>query len=464
MTEENELALQLYAEGFSAKEVAGKTGMRPESVRRLAHEHGITRGAQAPGNGAATDGGDPEDTVLPPGPVAAGVSSVVLTRRCRNKQCLNRYVPVNSHHMHCGDTACNTAEDKWSIEQILSEEAGLAPGTNALNLAKAAFGQKNVAVRENARLRELREYMAYEIHQMHEEHPELRLSVQEYVEPRPSWPPRNVNKGEREIVLLLSDWQVGKFEQGIGVDVATNRIKQTVAATASIIQHFRDSGYTIRKTRVVFAGDMVEGCYIYGGQNVSGLDRTGNTHRLTRQIATAAELEAYVVARLAMASPLVEVDSVPGNHGRTNGKNDFSDPLDNFDTLVAEWAKDKCANISNVAWNIHENWFGSFTTSGLKAVAMHGDAWSGPLQKVDSLLPQWNQSKVFGTPPDLLLLGHRHDFAHFKVGPAHVIQNGTVDGGSLWYTRAYGRASDPAQTVIVTSESHGVETVYTIGF
>lgn len=203
-------------------------------------------------------------------------------------------------------------------------------------------------------------------------------------------------------------------------------------------------------------------CFIYAGQNITGLDRSGNSHRLTKQIMVTADLQAGVAMDLASYVKGVDVYSVPGNHGRANGKNDFADPEDNFDSLACMWARDKAQLQDNINWHIEENWWSRFSVCGHQVVAMHGDQWHGPLIKIRELLPQWTLADIFGARPELLLLGHRHEFSMLEVNGVPVIQNGTLDGGSNWYLRAYGKASRPTQTVIISSGKRLVEAVYPI--
>lgn len=211
-------------------------------------------------------------------------------------------------------------------------------------------------------------------------------------------------------------------------------------------------------------GVVTHNCFIYAGQNVSGLDKTANSHRITRQIPMAARLVASLAMDMASYFPEVIVDSVPGNHGRPNGKNDYADPEDNFDTMLAWWAQDKCINQSNIKWNIHENWWGKLNSLSHDVVMMHGDQWRGPVWDLQRLLPQWALSNIFKCTPELVLTGHRHDFASFRVGGITVCQNGTIDGGSNWYLKAYGKISKPSQTVLVMSEKRGLEALYPVYF
>lgn len=222
---------------------------------------------------------------------------------------------------------------------------------------------------------------------------------------------------------------------------------------------------TVKNTHSFIAdGVITHNCWIYAGQNVTGLDRTANSHRITKQIPLTARLISSVVRDIASYTPEVIVESVPGNHGRPNGKNDFADPEDNFDTMIAYWAADKVANQTNIKWNIHEDWWGKFNTFGHDVVMFHGDQWRGPVWALQNLLPQWITSNTFKSNPKLVLTGHRHDFATFKVNGITVCQNGTIDGGSNWYLKLYGKSSPPCQTILVTSEKRGLEAIYPVYF
>ncbi len=429
-------ALRRRLAGETTKKIARDLGVGQRSIRRWAAQEGLP----AKGRNHLTPQAEP-----PP-----------LTRRCANKFCINRFIPVNSQHRFCTD-ACGASDETWTFEEILAEEGSLLPEASPFEMAKRAFGQKNQALRKLTDTINLREYLRYEVRALHDEQPGLRFPVVA--------PPRKTQggKGERELIVQLSDWQVGKLENGIGVtEMVERRVPRIIEAVASIAAHFRDSGYTVNRVHVVFGGDMVEGCFIYGGQNVTGLDRTANTHRITRQIPLAAQLEASVVRAIAAHTPEVIVHSVPGNHGRPNGKNDFSDPEDNFDTMVAEWAMDKLANQTNVQWDISERWWTGFTSMGHRVVAFHGDQWRGSLGELEKLLPRWVMGDVFGYRPALVLTHHRHDYSTMRVNSVYVHQNGTIDGGSEWYTKKYGKSSAPTQTVIVMSERRGPEAFYPI--
>lgn len=397
-----------------------------------------------------------------------GGYSPASTRRCRNKDCIERFIPVNPQHWY-HEPACAQADAsrKWTVEEILSEEGAMQPAGSHLELAKAAFGQKNRAMRENARLVSLREYLTYEIHGFYDENPQFRFPR---VEPPTQGKPANLSHGRKlvkdvEIIVQLGDWQIGKWENGFGVDATRERVQQAKAAVAAIVQRQRDAGYTVSKLHLSWGGDMIEGCYIYRGQNVSGLDKTGNTHRLTTQIRTAAHWMADFACYCASLCDVVENHVVGGNHGRPNGPNDYADKEDNFDVMAAWWAEDVSANTKHVTWHTSEDWWIGFDVAGHYVVSFHGDQWQGPLIDLKNrLLPKWISNATFGRKPKLVLTHHRHTYEEMEVSGATVLQNGTIDGGSKWYTTAYGEESQPRQRIIVVSAKHAPESTWPVDF
>ena len=417
--------------------LAQEFGVNPPSIRRWASEFSIRKNSLM---GVEVD--DPTNTPF--------------TRRCKNKLCIERFVPVNTQHQF-HEPACAKSTELWTREEIVAEEASLAVGTNQSEMALRFAGQKNKLLRENATLRSLREVIHLAV---------LESGRNQGGRYDPVPVPDSTGTGStRELIVLLSDWQLGKWEGGIGVEVMmVSRIPRIKEAVLSILRVQQESGHKVDTIRLVWGGDMIEGCYIYGGQNVSGLDRTGNTHRLIRQLQLCAKLQAEMAIDMAAAVPNVIVEGVPGNHGRPNGKSDFADPEDNFDVLTLDWAMDKAANQPNITWNHTDNWWTRFDVLGHPVVAIHGDQWRGALEKVETILPRWVTSGEFGVTPELFITCHRHNPAQKEVQGVHVIQNGTIDGGSEYYQKNTGIWSRPEQTIVVASEARVAESIWPIDF
>lgn len=457
MTEgKGDRALRMREAGLSNAEIAAALGMSKDRARGLISEARARRvgGVSSTAGGNATKVGQSdmpavEVQILPHSPI---------TRRCKNKDCIQRFVPINDQHFF-HEPACRESTNLYTTSEILEEEGQLAPDTSHLDLAKRAFGQKNQALRKVTQLTSLRDYLRHEVRSFYDENPEF---LPARVVPAPS---ESHGDGYREVIVQLGDWQIGKLENGIGIDVMREeRLPRIKQAIRSIVERQRAAGYEVSRAIISWGGDMIEGCFIYGGQNVTGLDRTSNTHRLTTQIRMAAHMQAEVALDVASYVEIVENQVVPGNHGRPNGKNDFADHDDNFDTMAAEWSSDLTANSPSVFWKKPADWWTGFGSCGHYVVSFHGDQWQGDAWKLETLLPQWLASNVFGQRPSLVLTHHRHDFKVFRIAGITVSQSGTIDGGSNWYLKRYGKSSPPSQTVIVTSPRRGVEAVYPIDF
>ena len=391
------------------------------------------------------------------GHLSDNIVRIPTTRRCRNRDCIERFVPVNQQHWY-HEPACAQSERLWSVEEILAEEGALLPGGSHLELAKAAFGQKNQALRENTRLRSLREYLTFELRNFYDEQPQYRYPA---IPP----PPKETGKKKpRELIVQLSDWQIGKWEAGFGVDATKQRVYRVLEAVEAIVQRQRDAGFPVHRIINAWGGDGIEGCFIYAGQNVTGLDRTSNTHRLTRQIQTLAHLKAEVAAIEARFVDEVVNEDVGGNHGRVQGKSDYADPEDNIDVMTGWWAADLNSENKRIKWNVHEDWWGGFESMGHYIVSFHGDQWRGDLPQLRRLLPGWITAGVFGRKPRIVLTAHRHELDKLDINGVTVYQNGTIDGGSKWYLKAFGRTARAGQRIIVMSESHADESAWETDF
>ena len=476
-------AVRLYLSGMTCYEVAEKVRYAPSTVKRWLHRAGVMRtgnfgehnrkakltvaGVQemrARHMEGETQKSLAEDFGVSPSTANAVINeqtwtgeSPIFTRRCRNRHCIERFVPVNAQHWY-HEPACREAADLWSPEDILREEGSLSAGSHPLEMVKRAFGQKNQLLRKVTALTSQREYLAYEVSNFYRDNPEYRWP------PLPSVPHDDGRRGERALVVQLSDWQIGKLENGIGIDEMRKRIERIKAAIRSVVERQRAAGYAVNHVTLSWGGDMIEGCYIYGGQNVTGLDRSSNTHRITTQIRVVAHMKAEVAFDVASYVENVDNEDVGGNHARPNGKNDFADPEDNFDLLAAHWASDITQNEPRIRWHIHEDWWGAFDSLGHRFVSFHGDQWRGPFTKLEDLLPKWTANDVFGKKPEVVLTHHRHDFATLRVGGMFVCQNGTIDGGSKWYLKAYGKSSPPTQVIHVVSERRATESLWPVDF
>ena len=120
-------ALRLRSIGLTNKQVAAVLGVPLPSARRL-----ISEGKRGTGEAVSHDAPNVESGVQLLGSVP------VFTRRCRNRHCIERFVPVNDQHWY-HEPACRESADLWSPEDILREEGSLSAGSHPLEMVKRAF-------------------------------------------------------------------------------------------------------------------------------------------------------------------------------------------------------------------------------------------------------------------------------------------------------------------------------------
>lgn len=262
------------------------------------------------------------------------------------------------------------------------------------------------------------------------------------------------SRSQREAIVCLGDWQLGKLEGGVGVAELKERLSRVSSAAKSIIT----SSPNVTSITVLLLGDLIEGIWIYPGQVPKGVDLRFEAHRVSRQILETSRVVASLISELHSLGLPTRVVSVPGNHGRVAPN--VSDESDNFDTLCACFAKELLSD-PDIHWEISHTWIHQFDASGVRIAATHGDKWSGTFWKLHELIPKWVHSGVIDYP-DIVVVGHRHEFACCSIGRTVVVQNGALDGGSGWLTASVGLSASPCQVVLVVSRKHGLEAAYPV--
>jgi hypothetical protein len=265
---------------------------------------------------------------------------------------------------------------------------------------------------------------------------------------------RTVNGSRREAIVCLGDWQLGKYEGGVGVEELRERLSLVVDAAKSIVAN----SPRVDSLTVLLLGDLVEGIWIYPGQVPKGIDLRVEAHRITRQILETSRVAASVINELYLLGLPMRVISVPGNHGRVAPE--VTDEADNFDTLCACFAKELLSG-HDIQWDICQYWVHQFESAGVTVVATHGDRWRGTFWKLHDLIPKWVHAGIIDYP-DVVVAGHRHEFASGTIGRTVFVQNGALDGGSGWLTALSGLSARSCQVVLVVSDKHSLEAIYPI--
>lgn len=236
------------------------------------------------------------------------------------------------------------------------------------------------------------------------------------------------------VVLMLSDWHVGKT-----VNLPTNKFNKDIfqdriaLLIQEIEEHFRSNTRPIDEFHVVILGDMVDGPMgnMHDGQWV------GQDLHHTEQVAWCAKALAYVLdAVSAILEVKISVHSVGGNHGRVSA-NRKDDELRFADQMMYVLAKEMtCADVD---WHREDEVVGQFMIYDTKILLTHGER--------------------IGKEKDLAWI-HRANSNHFVVCTGHLhaprweltdndvylARGGSACGTDEFATR-YGKGCRPAQVM-----------------
>lgn len=275
-------------------------------------------------------------------------------------------------------------------------------------------------------------------------------------------PRRNEKKPERELVLQVSDWQMGELvrpEDVGGVNeyswpTMQRRLGRWVDAVVGSVRN-QQQAYTVRRIVVAFLGDMVEGHDVYNGQ-AWHLDKDAAMQALDGATAWAAALAA-VIEQL----PGVEwhVYCVPGNHGKPGGRSGGASPATfSFDYLFYRLLEKDLANHQLAEFAIEPAGRLLFWSAGHVFLCIHGNevrAWGGfpayGLDKADARL-----AKELEHAFAYLLLGHFHQAAMMPSGRGARIINGSAVGANQLTQAAVLGATLPTQNMIWVSHEYGL--------
>ena len=245
------------------------------------------------------------------------------------------------------------------------------------------------------------------------------------------------------IVVVMSDLQIGKTDQGGGTADTVRRVRSSVAQIADHVAG------QFRKVILVDCGDAVEGF-----SNTVSQAQT-NDMPLTYQIRTAQAVLADTLRALAPTAEEVSYAAVPSNHCQVRssvGRNNrASFPGDDYGLLIADNIRQIVAGrpgYEHVRFEVPGKWMESLTVRAADGTAMgvtHGHAAGSKSRVAD-----WFRGQVFGCAAGMqdarvLLHGHWHSFSVQTVGDSRqIICAPTADPGSSWFQNASGDSSTPS--------------------
>lgn len=266
--------------------------------------------------------------------------------------------------------------------------------------------------------------------------------------------------GELTFLLLIGDSQIGKGEGG-GSPVIVENWLSSLDGQILQLKMLRKAGFRIGRIVIGFMGDMAESC---DGNYPSQAFTTDLTAR--EQDSVLQELIYETLAKLAGLAEMVDIITVPGNHGenRRDGKA-FTTPSDNRDVAVVETVHRGIRRNENHAFDhvrflypAGEDLTVCVDLSGVHAAFAHGHQFRGgasPAQKATA----WWKDQAHGMTAvgdaEMLFTGHYHHLVVNQSGRKTHIQVPSLDCGSKWWENMTAQVSPPGMVSMVVGEGIG---------
>ena len=259
--------------------------------------------------------------------------------------------------------------------------------------------------------------------------------------------------GDEAFVITLSDWQIGKGENG-GTEATVERILNSFDAAESRIKKLRKLGHEIGEIYLVGMGDLIEKC----ANNYADQPFTTDLNE-REQARIARRLLLEITKRAAKLASKVVIASVGGNHGenRNGSSKQFTDDGDNldvglFETVYEALAMNEAA-FSHVYFCLPNDELSlALDIAGTNIGFAHGHKGkkgATPQQKAFN----WWMGQEFGNHAvagaDVLVTAHYHHFAACEQFGRLWLQCPAQDGGSKWYTDATGAWSKAGMLTFV---------------
>lgn len=270
---------------------------------------------------------------------------------------------------------------------------------------------------------------------------------------------KTVPNGASTFVVALSDWQMGKGENG-GSAGTVARIQTAIDAAVRRLTELDARGTAIERVALVGLGDLVEGCSgFYPMQEF----QTDLTRR--EQVNITRRLILRTIRAFAETGLPITVAGVGGNHGenRKDGKA-YTTFGDNDDVSVFEQVQDVISSADTGQFGAVEFVLPRdelslcLEVSGTRVGIVHGHQFGGGATPGAKALAWW-KSQSLGEQSvgaaQILLSGHLHHFDLNPFGNRTHFQAPAIDGGSQWFTERSGIVSPPGLLTMLIGAACG---------
>jgi hypothetical protein len=260
-------------------------------------------------------------------------------------------------------------------------------------------------------------------------------------------------------VLHITDTHYGKLTSTYNSAVCEDRFIQIGTALEEITD-LRRKFAAINTLVILAGGDFVEGQDIFPAQQFSV-----DVDIVQQCLKHGPEVFANLVIRACQVFPEVEVNGVPGNHGRIN-KN--GSPGFNSDSIFLEVVRGLVEKVcpGRVTWNLPldrepgKQWFAYTNVEGYGIVVIHGDFKAGPSNSLG--YPWYTLGRRVANWVDVLpefsfvYVGHNHQWASFEVAGKMVLATGSTESNNDYAARNFASECSPHQRLTFFNEKHGL--------
>lgn len=176
------------------------------------------------------------------------------------------------------------------------------------------------------------------------------------------------------------------------------------------------------------------------------------------------QLHALMYRDLAPHFERVHVVYLPGNHGRRSVKKDFGGAHDNWDYLVAEFAKQQCAGLGNIDFLIPDTFSVNLDINGVGFNLSHGDdvrgnsgiPFYGMVRRQKSLIALSGVSGTGGPRIRYFCMGHHHVASSLSDIDGELLVNGAWVGTDAYAYNSFSGYREPCQWIHGCNPKHGI--------
>ena len=290
----------------------------------------------------------------------------------------------------------------------------------------------------------------------------LLETIQEAVTPLEFTPPQVVKPKSskacpEELCLVLSDLHFGKRTSSYNIEVAKERFEKLTESVLQIAE-LHQTAYPIYNLNIFWNGDIVDGEGIYPTQS-HHLDA-----HVVNQIFTVAPTVTQCLASLSSYFGKVKNHCVRGNHGRVSK---HAHENSNFDFIFYKVLEESTKNITNMSWNVPEDWHNMVDIDSVKILHVHGNQirmqLNLPWYGITTRVSRWASTKKV-SDFDVVIISHFHTSSRVRWNNKLIFTNGTMVSGDEFALENLGLESSECQWLFSVHPNRGVTHSYELDF